>query len=181
VPNYQSSETALVRRAQAGDADAVGEIYQLHSPAIFRYFYFRLSDRESAEDLTGAVFLQMIEALPRYEDRGLPFAAWLFRIAHDRLVDHHRRSAYRQSGPLSDQLVDSAAETENLAMRSHEDQGLRALMSELTGEQRMVVQLRFIEGYNLQETADLMAKSPGAIKALQHRALRQLARKLNRH
>jgi RNA polymerase sigma-70 factor (ECF subfamily) len=180
VPTDQSSETALVRRAQGGDADAVAEIYQLHSPAIFRYFYFRLPDREAAEDLTGAVFLQMIEALPRYEDRGLPFAAWLFRIAHDRLVDHHRRSAYRQSGSLSEQVEDAAADTEGLAMRSHEEQGLRALISELTGEQRMVVQLRFIEGYNLQETAEVMGKSPGAIKALQHRALRQLARKLNR-
>jgi RNA polymerase sigma-70 factor (ECF subfamily) len=181
VPNYQSSEPDVVKRAQAGDGDAIAEIYQLHSPAIFRYFYFRLTDREAAEDLTGAVFLQMIEALPRYEDRGLPFAAWLFRIAHDRLVDHHRRSAYRQSGPLSEVLVDSAADTEGLAMRAHEDQGLHALMTELTGEQRMVVQLRFIEGYNLQETAKIMAKSSGAIKALQHRALRQLARKLNRH
>jgi RNA polymerase sigma-70 factor (ECF subfamily) len=180
VPIDQSRDTDLVGRAQAGEADAVAELYRHHSPAIFRYFFFRVPDQATAEDLTGEVFLKMLEALPRYVDRGYPFAAWLFRIAHDRLVDYHRRKASHGSGPLSDRLVDAGADTELSAQRAQEDRELHARLAELTSEQRLVVQLRFVEGYSLQETAAILAKTPGAIKALQHRALQQLARKLDR-
>jgi RNA polymerase sigma-70 factor (ECF subfamily) len=180
VPIDPSRDSYLVGRAQAGERDAVAELYRLHSPAIFRYFFFRVPDQATAEDLTGEVFLKMLEGLPRYVDRGYPFAAWLFRIAHDRLVDYHRRKASHGSGPLSDRLVDAGADTERSAMRAQGDRELHARLAELTSEQRLVVQLRFVEGYSLQETAAILAKTPGAIKALQHRALQQLARKLNR-
>jgi RNA polymerase sigma-70 factor (ECF subfamily) len=178
VPASNSSEEALVYRAQSGDADALVELYQRHAPAIFRYFLFRVSERASAEDLTGEVFERMVAALPRYEQRGLPFAAWLFRIAHDRWVDHQRRAQHRQTEPLSEWLETDAPGTEAQALAHAAHAELWAQLAALTDEQRQVIQLRFVEGYNLEECAQLLGKTTGAVKALQHRALQQLARKL---
>jgi RNA polymerase sigma-70 factor, ECF subfamily len=172
------SDQKLIRQAQAGEAEAVTVLYRRHAPVIYRYLYVRLSDRNAAEDLTGEVFLKMIEGLPRYEDRGMPFGAWLFRIAHDRLVDHFRRNNLRQHEPLLDTLPDSEDGTESAALRRVEHHTLLGLLSGLTEEQQLALQLRFIEGHSLEETASLMQKTVGAIKALQHRALRQMARQL---
>lgn len=180
VPAPNSSEQDLVHRARGGDADAVAELYRLHAPAIFRYFTFRTQDRATAEDLTGAVFVKMVEGLPRYQERGAPITAWLFRIAHDRLVDYHRRLVHRQTEPLSEALEAEGSGTEAQAMERSEMQRVQALVASLTDEQRTVIQLRFVEGYNLEDCARRLNKTTGAIKALQHRALRQLAEKLER-
>lgn len=180
MPASKLTEQALVLRASGGDANAVDELYRLHSPAIFRYFYFRVQDRATAEDLTGEVFVKMVEGLPRYQERGIPITAWLFRIAHDRVVDHHRRSSYRQTEILSEALETDAPGTEAQAEERLDNQYLHQLIDTLTDEQRTVIQLRFIEGYSLEECARLLRKKPGAIKALQFRALRQLGQKLDR-
>jgi RNA polymerase sigma-70 factor (ECF subfamily) len=180
VPSQHEREQLLVRQAQAGEPEALATLYRDHSPAVFRYFLFRVRDRATAEDLTAEVFLRMVEGLPRYVDRGLPFAAWLFRIAHDRVVDHHRRSGYRQTEALSEHLQDSGPDTEAQAFRRAENLRLYDLIGELTDEQQLVVQLRFVEGYSLDEVARLLDKTTGATKALQHRALRQLARRIER-
>jgi RNA polymerase sigma-70 factor (ECF subfamily) len=174
-----TTDAILIHRARGGDAEAVVALYQAHSPAIFRYFLLRVSERTAAEDLTGEVFEKMVAALPRYEERGLPFAAWLFRIAHDRWVDFQRRSQHRQTEPLSDWLESDEPGTEAQALARTERARLLAVIETLTDEQRSVVQLRFVEGYSLEEVAQLLGKNTGAIKALQHRALQQLARKLD--
>jgi RNA polymerase sigma-70 factor (ECF subfamily) len=178
VPESNASEHELVQRAKSGDAAAVTEIYQRHSPAIFRYFLYRVRERQTAEDLTGDVFVKMVEGLPRFEDRGAPLAAWLFRIAHDRVVDHHRRAALRQTETIADDLAAREPGPDSLAQQRLEAERLQAQMAALTDEQRTVIQLRFVEGYSLEECARLLGKTTGAIKALQHRALRQLAGKL---
>ena len=180
MPTSDLPQPTLIQRAQRGEAQAVSELYQLHAPAIFRYFYFRVQDRAAAEDLTSEVFIKMIEGLPRYEERGFPISAWLFRIAHDRVVDHHRRSAYRQAEPLSDTLEAREAGTEAQALARAEQDRLLLLLGTLTDEQQTVVQLRFIEGLSLEDCAQILGKTSGAIKSLQHRALRQLGQKLER-
>ena len=176
-PTDHSEEIALIRRAQQGDADAAAELYHRHASAIFRYLLFRVSDQAIAEDLTGEVFLRMTECLPRFSDRGAPFAAWLFRIAHDRLVDY-RRAAHREAEELSESIVDGAPDPEAQAATQMDAHQLAELIATLTDEQKTVIQLRFVEGYSLEDTAQLMSKTVGAIKALQHRALQSLARKL---
>lgn len=158
----------------------MAQLYEAHAPAVFRYIYFRVRDRQVAEDITGDVFVRMVEALPRFEFRGLPFAAWLFRVAHDRVVDHHRRAVPRRTEALPDTLLDGEANTEAAALQTHANAALMDLLSELTDEQQAVLQLRFIEGYSLEQTAEALDKTQGAVKALQHRALRQLARWLDR-
>jgi RNA polymerase sigma-70 factor, ECF subfamily len=180
VPAPNLIELALVNRARGGDAEAVAELYQRQAPAIFRYFFFRVQDRATAEDLTGEVFVKMVEGLPRYEERGVPISAWLFRIAHDRMVDHHRRSVHRQTEEISETLETDEPSTEAQALNRSEMQHVRGLIDALTEEQRTVIQLRFVEGYSLEDCARILKKTTGAVKALQHRALRQLGQKIDR-
>jgi RNA polymerase sigma-70 factor, ECF subfamily len=178
LPATAISDQALVQHAHGGDSDAVAELYQRHARAIYRYFYFRVKDHHIAEDLTGELFLQVVEALPRYIDRGRPFTAWLFRIARYRVIDYYRRTRVARTEPLSPALPDHAHEgSEAAALRHLEAQLLHSQVGELTEDQKTVVQLRFFEDYSLEDTAAIMGKSPAAVKGLQHRALQQLARR----
>jgi len=178
-PKYDSESRELIRRAQAGEADAIAEIYRQHAPKIFRYFFFRLKDQNSAEDLTGEVFLRMVQGLEKYQDYGAPIAAWLFRIARDRLTDYYRQGR-RAHAELSEQMVDSETRLESQAIGRLETQHLGRVLETLTDEQQLVIQLRFVDDFNLEETARIMHKTVGAVKALQHRALQSLAERLER-
>jgi RNA polymerase sigma-70 factor (ECF subfamily) len=168
----------LIRRAQQGEVDALAELYRRHASTIFRYFAFRTHDLAVAADLTGEVFLKMVEGLNGYVDRGVPFVAWLFHIARARMADHYRHSARHPTTSLSDLVVDKGANPESEAADQADLRRLAEGLSRLTDEQKRVIQLRFIEGYSLEEAARIMNKTTGAVKALQHRALQSLARQL---
>jgi RNA polymerase sigma-70 factor (ECF subfamily) len=178
VPTTDADARALVQRAQAGDADAATALYQRHGSAIFRYFLFRVGDQAAAEDLTSEVFLQMVRALPRYQERGAPFAAWLFRIAHARLVDYHRLAARRPSAALRETTPDRAPGPDVQAADRDDLRQLNSALATLTEEQQMVIQLRFIEEQSLEATARVLGKSVNAIKSMQHRAMQHLAKEL---
>jgi RNA polymerase sigma-70 factor (ECF subfamily) len=180
VPAKQSTESDLVRRAQQREVEAVTQLYQLHFGEIFRYCLFRVPDEAVAEDLTEEVFLNMLEALPGYADRGVPFVAWLYRIARARVVDYYRRQARRPAEELTATLSDPAPGPEDQATWRAEVHGLQQAMVKLSDDHRNVLQLRFTEGYRLEETARQLGKTIGATKVMQHRALRQLARLLER-
>ncbi len=94
------SDAELVTRAQRGEVNAIGWLYDRHRESIFRYLWARLDDRQLAEDLTGDVFLRMLDALPRYQMKGLPFRAWLYRIAHNLLIDHFRKMNHQTTVSL---------------------------------------------------------------------------------
>jgi RNA polymerase sigma-70 factor (ECF subfamily) len=174
-------EQRLLRRAQRGDAEAFAALYRANVQAIFRYIAHRVNNVHLAEDLTGDVFIRALEGLPSYTDQGKPFIAWLYRIAHARVVDHYRRTERRP--------VESDMEAEPLPFTPDLDKGLlrrqaaralRAAIAELTDEQQQVVILRFIEGHRIETVAQMMGKNANAVKALQHRALRSLASRLER-
>ena len=171
-------DQVLVERAQAHDSGAVGELYRRYAGQIYRFCLFRVSDEATAQDLTADVFLDMLEALPRYVNKGRPFGAWLYRIAHDRVVDYYRRHARRPSEELTESLMDQAPGPEAAAALNADLQQLRAAMPLLSEEHRLVLQLRFVEGYDVEQTARILEKSVGATKVLQHRALKQLALRL---
>ncbi len=166
-------EQDLIRRAQRHDADAFTELYRRHVDRIFRYVLLRVGDELSAEDLTSEVFVRALESLDAYEDRGAPFAAWLYRIANARVIDHWR-SARRADVSLDngqdDVPVDMPA-TDVIAHRT-----LAETLARLTSEQQEVIILRFVEGYSTAEIAQLTRRTEGAVKSLQHRALASLAR-----
>lgn len=174
-------ETRLIQRARRGDADAFAGLYRDNVQAIYRYILLRVSDAQLAEDLTGDVFMRALKSISTYQDQGKPFIAWLYRIAHARVVDHYRRSGRRPpDSDLEDEPLPVSTDLDQSLLRRQAAQALRTAIQQLTDEQQQVVVLRFIEGQSLEATAQIMGKNANAIKALQHRALRSLAGRLTR-
>ncbi len=181
MPDSSQDGDALVERAIAGDADAFGELYLLHLDAIYRYVYYRVGNTNDAEDLTEQVFLKAWEALPGYKQRGNPFTSWLYRIAHNVVVDHHRRRKPTVSMPLSEKVDWESKQPTSLeqVIEAEEAASLAAAVAQLPEEQQQVIILRFVEGLNHSEVARILDKSQDACRVLQHRALVALNQLLN--
>ena len=181
MSDTRHDEAALVERAVASDADAFGALYLLHMDAIYRYVYMRVGDAEDAEDLTEQVFLKAWEALPGYQQRGNRFTSWLYRIAHNVVVDQHRRR--RQpilSMPLSEMGAWESKQSTALdqIIKAEEATVLASAIAQLDDDQQQVIILRFVEGLGHAEVARIMNKSKGACRVIQHRALAVLNRLL---
>lgn len=186
-----AAERRLVEQAQRGDTQALGQLYQRHVDRVYSYIVFRVRDEALAEDLTQDVFFQAMRALESFDWRGA-VAPWLLRIARNTVIDHWRRRARRPEWAMSvlededegdDKRLDRiVADEDTEAMSAVEflvDRARIAAAAEhLTELQRQVVALRFASGMSIKETADVMGKSEGAIKNLQHHALRALRRQL---
>ncbi len=172
-------ESRLIKKAKTYDTEALSELYRRHADAIFRYVYYRVGDQVAAEDLVGDVFLRMLEGLPSYQDTGRPFEAWLYRIAHARVVDHYRKERARRAASVDEGLA-ASEEQDPHRQAAHRDDARRMweALVDLTDDQQQVISLRFIAGYSTAEVAELLGKTEGAVKALQHRALASLRRLL---
>ncbi len=173
----------LVRRAQAGDSAAFETIYHHFADPIFRFLYARCGDAGLAEELTGDFWVRVVEQMPRFRypaDRGdAVFAGWLYRIARNMVIDAHRQ---RVKSPVDlDETTVVVDEDPNARMIAAEDRDeLRAAVEQLTPEQREVVLLRFVEERSHAEVAMLTGSTEGAVKVMQHRALKALARAFRR-
>jgi RNA polymerase sigma-70 factor (ECF subfamily) len=171
----------LVERAQAGDRDALEELYLLHFDRIYSYLHLSVGNRHDAEDLTTQTFLRMLESIGRFQWQAAPFSAWLFRIAHNLAMDHFR--ARRRWQPEEDVPELPGAEepsAESAAMQSIGRQSMLELIDTLSGEQQQVLTLKFVFNFSNGEVATILDKTEGAIKSLQHRALVSLQKKLER-
>jgi RNA polymerase sigma-70 factor (ECF subfamily) len=171
-------DSELLKKAQHGDTNAFGELYQRHAAAVFRYLFAHLDNRLDAEDLTNEVFLRAWQSLPRYHERGNPLLAFLFRIAHNALVDQYRRSsaAGGSHDELGNHLPDGNPGPAELLSAGFERQELLHLLGRLRADYRTVLTLRFVSDLSPEETAQVMQRSPGAVRVLQHRALERLRR-----
>lgn len=168
-PAGQAEERALVEAAQR-DPAKFGALYELHFERVYGFVAGRLHDRATAEDLTSEVFYKALAKLPAYEWRGVPFVAWLLRIAANAIVDRAQRAA--REHPLPDDPRDPGA---NPDMRVIENRAkLFRLVGQLPAAQRRVVRERFVEQRSIREIAERLGKSEGAIKQLQLRALERL-------
>ncbi len=174
-----TDDATLVARAQQGDRAAVAEIYERHHPAIYRYVFYRVGDTLTAEDLTGAVSVRVVENIDRFVYRGRPLLTWLYTIARNVVVDHHRRTGGAAAVPLDERLVTGEGDVERAAERALTQQRLAAALSHLTEDQRKVILLKFIEEMSNEEVAETLGKTIGAVKSLQHRALAALQRVLS--
>lgn len=172
-------EAKLVQQAQAGNSESFAVLYQAYIQAVHRFVLLRVGEAALAEDITADIFTRAIDGLPRYSNRGLPFGAWLFRIARDRVIDYYRQSARRPTAILNDGLASDLPNPGTLAESAEMVAALQVALEQLTDEQRDVIQFRFMEDWSLEETARAMNKSANAIKALQHRALNTLNRLMN--
>jgi RNA polymerase sigma-70 factor, ECF subfamily len=178
-----AAELAAARRREPA---AVSRVYTAYAPALFRFFMAAVGDRHTAEELTGKVFTSAIEALPGFRGPVEALGGWLFRIARHDLYDHRRRQARARMEPLQEVLEEAAAaagaaDPAALALQRVEPGWLRAALQQLPADQREVLLLMMAAGLTAPEVAGVLNKTPGAVKALQHRGLASLARLLRRH
>ncbi|MBI2845573.1 MAG: sigma-70 family RNA polymerase sigma factor [Chloroflexi bacterium] len=174
--NPGAEELVLVQQAAGRDREAFGRLYDRYADRIYRYLYFRLGNAPAAEDLTAEVFVRAWEAIGGFDWHKGNFAGWLYRIAHNLLVDHFRT----RHETLSLEKV-QLGEGEIGATDRHLERGelqavLQKALHRLTPEQQQVIVLRFMEGYSSGEVAEIMGKSNEAVRAMQYRALASLAR-----
>jgi RNA polymerase sigma-70 factor (ECF subfamily) len=175
----QAEVRKLVDRAQAGDRDALEELYLIHFDRIYSYLHMTVGNRHDAEDLTTQTFLRMLEAIGKFRWQSAPFSAWLFRIAHNLSMDHFRASRRWQP----EEEVPEPAGTEE---RSAEDEAFQSIgrtsmldmIEGLSHEQRQVLTLKFVFNFSNGDVATILAKTEGAVKSLQHRALVSLQKQL---
>ena len=175
----QAEVQELVARAQAGDTAAFARLYDTYSKKIHSYLRYHLNGRsEVAEDLAADVFLKALEKINSYQFNGVPFSAWLYRIAHNHLIDYLRALPKKQGVSLDEctSLDDPSASKVLDHTLTH--QQLAGAFTGLTGEQRQVITYRFIEDRSIADTARLMDKNEDAVKQLQVRALRNMRRAL---
>jgi RNA polymerase sigma-70 factor (ECF subfamily) len=169
----------LVRQAQAGSQEAFGALYERLAPKIYAYLYYRVgADAQIAEDLTEDVFLKVLAKLDSYQDRGLPFQAWVYRIARNRLIDHVRRLPKEPDVRVDDQLDVAEAAAQQPFELALVRGDLTSALQRLTADQRDVIILRFLQDATLAETAERLGKSHDAVKKLQARGLQGLRRAL---
>ena len=172
---------ALVERAGQRDQAAFAELYDQFLSPVYRYVFYRVSNRADAEDRSEQVFLQAWAAIDRFRWQGKPFLAWLYALAHNLVIDWRRRAKPAQSLDDGDYPLDPESPSAARDMTQWLDaELLAAAMGRLTPEQEQVIRLKFIEGFDTSQVAQLMDKREGTIRALQLRALQSLRRELER-
>jgi RNA polymerase sigma-70 factor, ECF subfamily len=174
-----SDEPTLVRQAKTGNSEAFGTLYDAYLERIYRFIYFRVEDQQTAEDITSQVFLKAWENLGRFQIGGTPFLAWLYTIAHNAVIDHYRTrkvTAALEDVRLSD--PGHAEAVENGIDSAVEMHSIKNALQTLTDDQRQVLLLKFIDEMSNEEIAQHLGKREGAIRALQMRGLKALAKRL---
>jgi RNA polymerase sigma-70 factor (ECF subfamily) len=169
----------LVERAQAGERDALEELYLIHFDRIYSYLHMTVGNRHDAEDLTTQTFLKMLESIGRFRWQSAPFSAWLFRIAHNLSMDHFRANRRWQPEEEVPEPPDSEERSaEDEALQSIGRQSMMALIDTLSPEQQQVLTLKFVFNFPNGDVATILEKTEGAIKSLQHRALVSLQKQI---
>jgi RNA polymerase sigma-70 factor, ECF subfamily len=169
---------ALVDLARHGDSDAFGQLYDYYSPSVYRFVYYRVSTTQLAEDLTSDTFFRALRSISSFQWQGKDFGAWLMTIARNLVVDHYKsaRSRLETSMPTIGDRPERAANPEEHVVQALTNDLLRAKLKELPSDQQECLVLRFLNSYSIAETAKALSKSEGAVKQLQLRAIRNLAR-----
>ena len=169
---YQvQDEENLVQRAKQRDEAAFAQLYEEYFDKIYRYVTIRIGDKMEAEDITQQVFLNAIKAISSFKWRGVPFSAWLFRIAHNQVVDYLRKRKKRVSVPLEESLIAGDSDPQGIFERKLNIERLISATKKLTLAQQEVISLRFAGEMSVAEVAKVMGRSEGAVKALQHSAV----------
>jgi RNA polymerase sigma-70 factor, ECF subfamily len=173
VPDTEFNEDDVLTRASQGDRDAFGMLYERYIDRIFNYVYYRTGNLHDAEDLTARVFQRAMNHIKNYTDRGVPFSAWLYRIAHNLVANWHRDRSRRQEIPINDIpiLPSKGDHPEKNLVRSQEEDSLLRLIRRLPPERQNLLILKFVENMSNAEIGAIMGRSEGAVKSLYHRTL----------
>jgi RNA polymerase sigma-70 factor (ECF subfamily) len=175
-----TDEKALIERAKE-DKDAFGQLYELYVDRIYNYVYYRTGNVADAEDLTAKIFVRAMKHIPRYQDQGVPFSAWLYRIAHNLVANWHRDNSRRQMVALDDITHwHVGEESPEFATQLMEDKSLLlGAIRRLPSDRQELLILKFVERLSNAEIGDIMGRSEGAIKSLYHRTLLSLREDLH--
>jgi RNA polymerase sigma-70 factor (ECF subfamily) len=162
-------DCALVERIQRGDQAAFQALYDKYLRLVYRYVQVRVGDPQESEDLTAETFIKAWHGLEKYQCRDKPVGAWLFRIAHNLIVDK-----YRQKRSLADWLPFQSGALERQFARIEQQDEIRRAFGTLNYEQQVILHMHFFEDYSVEEVANFLDKSPNAVRVAQFRALRRL-------
>ncbi|MBY8889135.1 sigma-70 family RNA polymerase sigma factor [Streptomyces sp. PTM05] len=170
----------LVERAQAGETEAFGRLYDHYNDTVYRYIYYRVGGKATAEDLTSETFLRALRRIGTFTWQGRDFGAWLVTIARNLVADHFKSSRFRLEVTTGEMLDANEVERspEDSVLEHLSNESLLQAVKKLNPQQQECVTLRFLQGLSVAETARIMGKNEGAIKTLQYRAVRTLARLL---
>lgn len=172
-PNYKNlSDTELVELAK-DDKDAFGELYERYVKKIYNYLYYRTGNQHDAEDLTARVFFRAMSHIETYTERGVPFQAWLYRIAHNLVANWHRDRGRRKVIPLDEFIVSGlrSDSPDKHAEDQEEKERLLNAIRRLPDERQQLLILKFVDQLSNAEIGDIMERTEGAIKSLYHRTL----------
>jgi RNA polymerase sigma-70 factor (ECF subfamily) len=172
-------EEVLVQRAQKQDNQAFAQLYEAYFDKIYRYISFRVRNDMEAEDMTQQVFMKVLNSISSYKSRGAPFSAWVYRIAHNLVVDFMRQQNKKATVDIDGlQLISPAEDPQQMIEKQIDVEDLKKATQHLTAYQQEVLSLRFAGELSIAECAQIMGKSEGAIKALQHSAVLALRKAL---
>lgn len=171
-------EIDQISRARDYDPIAYGEIYERYFNGVYKFIYYRIGDQNLAEDMTMTVFVKALEAIDTFTFRGVPFSAWLYRIAHNLIVDNYRRQPKQPMLSLEEKLITTGEDSATVLDSEFTHQALKQALSVLTDDQQRVLLLKFVDGLNNQEVGRVLGKTEGAVKSLQHRAIAAMGRTL---
>jgi RNA polymerase sigma-70 factor (ECF subfamily) len=170
------TDAQLVKRAKRAP-EAFGQLYERYVDRIYSYIYFRTGNTQDAEDLTAKTFHQALANIRRYNERGLPFAAWLYRIAHNLVANWHRDRSRKPQVSLDELwpvIAKGKSSPDSLAQQNSEEEALRSAIKSLPADRQLLLVLKYGEGKSNQDIGKVLKRSEGAIKSLFHRTLEDL-------
>jgi len=169
----ETGDDVTLALATQGDREAFGLLYERYVGRIYNYVYYRTGNIYDAEDLTERVFMRAMRHIPNYHDRGLPFTAWLYRIAHNLVANWHRDNSRRKEIPLDDglQSIYQGEHPEHELLQTEEREHLLGAIHGLPADRQQLLILKFVEHLSNVEIGQIMGRSEGAVKSLYHRTL----------
>ncbi len=183
VSSHSSSEETIIQQAVQGDADAFGVLYERYVTQIYNYIYYRTGNTYDAEDLTERVFMRAMRHIGKYRNRGVPFSAWLYRIAHNLVANWYRDTSRRKEIPLQDVVPRQPRQEhpESSVLEAEEREALLRVIRRLPPERQQLLILKFVERLSNAEIGVIMGRTEGAIKSLYHRTLLALRDEMQHH
>jgi RNA polymerase sigma-70 factor (ECF subfamily) len=176
----EKDEIDIVKRAKRGEASAFGQLYDTHMPRIFRFIMLKVGRKETAEDLAHEVFLSAWQNIANYEFRGFPFSSWLYRIANNAVIDYYRTWKSTQAlETIPEEFFSETPELDNEIDKSIDLKVVRHALAKLENDQQNVLIMKFVDDLSNKEIADIIGKSEGAVRVIQHRALKQLKKHID--
>jgi len=170
------NEDNLIKNAKAGESEAFGKLYDNYLPAIYRYIFIRVGSRKAdAEDLTHQVFLSAWQNIKNYKFQGFPFSSWLYRIAHNAVIDYYRGQKPKiDISEVSENVFADSPDLEKSIDDTEEIKKVKIALAKLEPDQQSVLLMKFVNELSNQEISEALGKTEGAIRVIQHRGLKQL-------